>query len=77
LSILGFDNPHPKDGGKRTCDHKVGAVAVEVDTKSRPMLGNELDIVAFDRPLPNRMIDLVADRAARCVRVLDLPDLSA
>lgn len=35
---------------------------------------SEPDITELDRPLPNRMVDLVANRAARCVRVLDSPD---
>ena len=34
---------------------------------------SEPDITELNRPLPNRMVDLVADRAARCVRVLDSP----
>jgi serine/threonine-protein kinase HipA len=34
----------------------------------------EPDIAELNRPLPNRMVDLVADRAARCARVLESPD---
>ena len=31
-------------------------------------------IRAFDRPLQNRMVDLIADRVARCLQVLDMSD---
>jgi serine/threonine-protein kinase HipA len=37
------------------------------------MAAGEPDIVALGRPLPARLVDLIADRAARCARVLDLP----
>jgi serine/threonine-protein kinase HipA len=32
---------------------------------------SEPDIKALSRPLPDRIVDLIADRVARCVRVLD------
>jgi serine/threonine-protein kinase HipA len=31
---------------------------------------NEPDVVALDRPLPRRLVDLVADRAQRCLAIL-------
>jgi serine/threonine-protein kinase HipA len=31
---------------------------------------NEPDVVALDRPLPQRLVDLVADRAKRCLAIL-------
>jgi serine/threonine-protein kinase HipA len=31
---------------------------------------NEPDVVALDRPLPRRLVDLVADRARRCLAIL-------
>jgi serine/threonine-protein kinase HipA len=34
----------------------------------------EPDITELNRPLANRMVDLVADRAARCARTLDSPN---
>jgi serine/threonine-protein kinase HipA len=34
----------------------------------------ERDVRALDRALPNRMVDLIADRAKRCLRVLEAND---
>jgi serine/threonine-protein kinase HipA len=33
---------------------------------------NVPDVKMLDRPLPGRLVDLIADRASRCLRVLDL-----
>ncbi len=35
------------------------------------------DVRALDRPLPPKLVDLIADRAARCVAVLDVVDASS
>ncbi len=38
---------------------------------------NQPDIVALERPMPGKLVDLVAERAARCVRLISTPRASS
>jgi hypothetical protein len=41
-----------------------------------PTLVDRLDVLALDRPLPNRLVDLVAERASLCLSLIGQSSLS-